>query len=48
MSKGVDLKVAIETKYIYLHTFHFQIFIHISVNIILKSCYVPIVKYVYD
>jgi len=33
---------------LYLHIFYFQIFIHISVNIIFKIRYMLIVKYIYD
>jgi len=33
---------------IYLHIFYFQLFVHMSGNIILKSRYKPIVKYICD
>jgi len=32
---------------IYLHIVYFQMFIHMSLNIIIKSHYMPIVKYIY-
>jgi len=32
----------------FLGILYFQIFIHISVNVILKNRYTPIVKYIYD
>jgi len=44
---GVHLRLAIEEK-IYLHTICFQISVHISVNFILRSRYMHIVKYTYD
>jgi len=33
---------------IYLHIVYFQIFIHISVTIIIKNHYTLIVKYIYE
>jgi len=45
LSEGVHLRLAIEGK-IYLHVVYFQIFIHISLNIIFKSQYMYIVKYI--
>jgi len=46
LSEGVHLRLAIEEK-IYLHNIYFQIFIHISVNIIFKNHYI-LVKYIYE
>jgi len=45
LSEGVHLRLAIEGK-IYLHVVYFQIFMHISLNIIFKSYYMYIVKYI--
>jgi len=47
LSEGVHLRLAIEEK-IYLHNICFQIFIHISVNIIFKNHYMLVVKYIYE
>jgi len=45
LSEGVHLRLAIEEK-IYLQIVYFQIFIHISANIIFKNHYMFIVKYI--
>jgi len=47
LSEGVHLRLAME-KIDFLGILYFQIFIHISVNVILKNRYTPIVKYIYD
>ena len=47
LSEGVHLRLAIEEK-IYLHNICFQIFIHISVNIIFKNHCMLVVKYIYE
>jgi len=46
LPEGVHLRLAIEEK-IYLHNICFEIFIHISVNIIFKHHYLLIVNYIY-
>jgi len=46
-SEGVHLRLATEEKYLYLHIFYFQIYIHISVYITLKSSYMLFLKYIY-
>jgi len=47
LSEGVHLRLAIEEKNI-LACVCFQIFIHISVNIIFKNHYMLIVRYIYE
>jgi len=47
LSEGVHLTLATEGKNI-LHVVYFQIIIHISLNIIFKSHYMFIVKYICD
>jgi len=47
ISKGVHLRLAIEGKIcLCSYIIYFQIFIHISVNIIFKNHHVLIVKYI--
>jgi len=45
LSEGVHLRLAIEGKK-YLHVVYFQIFVHILLNIILKSHCMFVVKYI--
>jgi len=47
LSEGVHLRLSTEGK-IYLHVVYFQIFIHISLNIVFKSHCMYIVKYIYE
>ena len=47
LSEGVHLRLA-EDKKIFLHVIYFQIFLHISLGIIIKNHYMLIVKYVYE
>jgi len=49
LPEGVYLRLAIEDgNILYLHRIYFQIFTHISVNIIIKSHYMLIVKHIYE
>jgi len=48
LSEGIQLRLATEVKYIFTYLLFPNIytFIHVSVNIILKIRYMPIVKYI--
>jgi len=49
LSEGVHLRLAIEAKCIFTYDLFPIIYTYsISANIILKSRYMPIVKYIYD
>jgi len=47
LPEGVHLRFSMEEQNIFTHDF-FRIFVHISVNILLKNHYMLIVRYIYE
>jgi len=48
LSKRVHLRLSIEKQNIFAYIIYFEIFTHMSVNILFKNHYMLIVKYIYE